>query len=712
MTSSKSQRLELTWFNKDKALIPTENGKYGYSWVDPRDPRYCETRTLVEGEYVAGVQAPKEDGLSYSELADLEPTTDNLLVNGESGDVLEALTRVPELADKYLGKIKLCYIDPPFNTEKTFTHYEDNLEHSVWLTMMRDRLVHIKKLLSDDGSIWVHLDDSENHRMRVLMDEVFGPGNFVAEVVWQKADSPRSDGGKISIDQDVILVFGRSAKFYAKRLPRLASRDALYKSPDGDPERWVSGDPAAPGADRGARQHPGVYGIQNPVTGELVYPARGRVWSNTQVDVLKMLGETAQYRCSEADLTQRSLATGIALERLRADVPDLVLDGPRLTGADIYEGRVLPRLYFTKGGTGGLKMKKYLSEIAPDRATQSWWTKEDVGHNRGAKKELTALFPDQNPFATPKPERLLERIIHVATNPGDIVLDVFAGSGTTAAVAHKMSRRWVTAELLAETVQKFTLPRLTKVVGGEDQGGITSTDGERVDATENGLPDDLSGPEAFALTQALSKIAKAVTAPVDLSKVVGDAVRADSKADDPVLDGDEAKELRRLMRKLAGSESAETDFLPYVRKVAGDQLKTRKSPDTINWRGGGGFRVATLSPECFDYDPDIGLVTLTPAAFEGDNLARNTAAHMNFHLTPNHPVFTGKRGKTRLLVTTADATPEFADELVAHLGDDEKLVLASTSVDPDAQQALRAARRGSRVVHIPNDLFRIHEIEG
>ncbi|WP_163376029.1 site-specific DNA-methyltransferase [Dietzia sp. Alg238-R159] len=711
MSTSKAQRLELTWFNKDKALIPTENGRYGYSWVSPQDPRYCQIRPLVLGETVNGVQASKQEGVVYSARADLEPTTGNLLINGESGDVLEALTRVPELADQYLGKVKLCYIDPPFNTEKTFEHYEDNLEHSIWLTMMRDRLLHIKKLLSPDGSIWVHLDDSENHRMRVLLDEVFGAENFVAEVVWQKADSPRSDGGKISIDQDVILVFGRSAKFYAKRLPRLASRDALYKSPDGDPERWVSGDPAAPGADRGSRQHPGVYGIQNPVTGEMVYPARGRVWSNTQADVLKMLGKTTDYRPCEADLNQRAQATGIALERLRADVPDLVLAGPRLTGDDIYRGRVLPRLYFTKGGSGGLKMKKYLSEIAPDRATQSWWTKEDVGHNRGAKKELRALFPEQNPFATPKPERLLERVIHVATNPSDIVLDVFAGSGTTAAVAHKMGRRWVTCELLESNFSQFTLPRLTKVIHGEDPGGITTTAGERVDATEDGLPEGMEASEAFSLTQALGKIAEVVAAPVDLAKVVGAAVRADSKTGEPVLGADEAKELRRLMRKLATSEADNTDFLPLVRKAAGDQLKTRKSPDIVNWRGGGSFRVAHLAPECFDYEPELGLVTLTSAALEGDNLERSVAAHLSFHLTPEHPVFTGIRGRTRLVVMRSAATPELVAEIATHIGDDEKMVIAATAVDPDTAQALRNARKGSRVLHIPADLFRVDEIE-
>ena len=143
----RQQRLELTWTNKDKALIPTEQGRYGYTWVDPRDPRYCETRVLTVDETVAGTRAEKEEGTTYSERADLEPQSDNLLILGESGDVLEALTRVPEWFEKYVGKVKCIYIDPPFNTAQTFANYEDNLEHSVWLTMMRDRLVHLRTLL-------------------------------------------------------------------------------------------------------------------------------------------------------------------------------------------------------------------------------------------------------------------------------------------------------------------------------------------------------------------------------------------------------------------------------------------------------------------------------------------------------------------------------------------------------------------------------------
>lgn len=207
------QRLELTWYNKDMALIPTEAGKYGYTWVNPSDPRYCETHTLIMDDYVEGKQSAKSDEFEYSERADLTPQNDNLLILGESGDVLEALTRVPELADQYLGKVKLIYIDPPFNTQQAFPNYEDNLEHSVWLTMMRDRLLHMRKLLSDDGSIWVHLDHVENHRMRLLLDEIFGTGNFVGEVAWEKTYSPRNDSAGLSSRTDIILVYRRSEAF-------------------------------------------------------------------------------------------------------------------------------------------------------------------------------------------------------------------------------------------------------------------------------------------------------------------------------------------------------------------------------------------------------------------------------------------------------------------------------------------------------------------
>lgn len=233
--SGKPQKLELTWFNKHKALIPTEVGKYGYTWVDPKDPRYCETHTLAIDHVVRGERSPKEGTTTYSERSDLEPTNDNLLILGESGNVLETLTRVPELAEKYVGQVKCVYIDPPFNTAQTFANYEDNLEHSIWLTMMRDRLVHLKKLLSKDGSIWVHLDNVENHRMRVLMDEVFGAQNFRTEIVWQKADGPRNNTDGFSVDHDIILVYSASSQFAVNRLPRGEADNERFSNPDNDP---------------------------------------------------------------------------------------------------------------------------------------------------------------------------------------------------------------------------------------------------------------------------------------------------------------------------------------------------------------------------------------------------------------------------------------------------------------------------------------------
>lgn len=390
----------------------------------------------------------------------------------------------------------------------------------------------------------------------------------------------------------------------------------------------------------------------------MVYPARGRVWSNAQAAIIDMLSETAAYERAEPDLNARAAATGIKLERLRADVKDLVLKEGLLEGSDIYQGGVLPRLYFTKGGKGSLKMKKYLSEIASDRAAQTWWTKDEVGHNRGAKKEIAALFPRQTPFDTPKPERLLERVIHIATNPGDIVLDVFAGSGTTAAVAHKMGRRWVTCELVEDTMEQFTRPRLEKVVWGEDPGGITLTKGERVDATEDGLPEGISAEDAQKLTSLLNK---AISDRDDLKK-------------NPVV-----RELKSL-------------------------VKTARSKDTVNWRGGGSFQVARLAPSCFDYDPELDLVTLTEAA-TGQTLIKSVAANLGFYLTPEDRHFDGVQGRQHLAVVEGVLDDDKVDDLMAHLPQGHTLLIAATIVTEGVREHVRGFKNGSRVVNIPLDIF-------
>ncbi len=598
------QRLQLTWYNKDKALIPTETGKYGYTWVDPADPRYCETHTLVYDEHVAGKQTPKSEELEYSERADLEPQDDNLLILGESGDVLEALTRVPELAEKYVGKVKLIYIDPPFNTAQTFANYEDNLEHSVWLTMMRDRLLHLKKLLSEDGSIWVHLDDVEVHRMRLLMDEVFGAGNFVAEVMWHKTTSSKNDNSGISVDHDVILVYSVNDGYKTwNGLNRSEASEAAYGNPDGDPRGpWRE--------DNYKMKNGSVYPILHPRTGEEIWPPKGQQW-----------------RFSEAT-HKRHLAEG--------------------------------RLWWGSTGNYRLpKVKRFRSEVGDFRVPSSVWTKDEVDTNRRAKQHLKDLFQGEE-FATPKPERLLERIIHIGSNPGDIVLDCFAGSGTTAAVAQKMGRRWVTCELVEDTFKRFTRSRLEKVVSDNDPGGITRTKGERVDATDDGLPEGLNPDDAQKLTSLLNK---------------------------------------------AISENPELKKSADIRAVK-QMVKTRRSKDVVNWRGGGGFQVAHLSPACFDYDPQLGRVMLTAAA-TGQVFIESVAANLGFSLL--HPdddyVFDGRRGNSLLKVVEGVATVEVVDWLASQVRPGETIVLAATSVMDGVRQHLRKAVKGSRVVAVPDDVF-------
>lgn len=655
------QRLQLTWYNKDKALIPTETGKYGYTWVDPSDPRYCETHTLVMDEYVRGEQTPKSDEFEYSERADLEPQDDNLMILGESGDVLEALTRVPELAEKYVGKVKLIYIDPPFNTAQTFANYEDNLEHSVWLTMMRDRLLHLKKLLSDDGSIWVHLDDVEVHRMRVLMDEVFGSGNFVTEMTWEKTYSPRNDSKGIPSVTDVILVYRYSTSFTANSLARTAEMDSRYKNPDRDSKGpWKNADTTAPLA-----QERGYFGgIWHPITGEFVYPPGSRHWSLNYRRLLESLNEFTLYQAvppSPENVETRARLMGIDPSEVRTDMPDLVPCLPEEDAVAESMERInsgeWPEFFIRESGFG---RKFWLSEVA-GRAPINLLKWEDVGHTDAAAKEIKALFPGQNPFSTPKPERLLERVIHIATNPGDIVLDVFAGSGTTAAVAQKMGRRWVTCELVAETFERFTKARLIKVVNDADPGGVTRTQGRRIATEGVELPAGVSPEDAAKFTSVLNKL---------------------------IADDSEAKKDPRVKALKAAA-------------------KTKRTKEVVNWRGGGSFHVAHLSPSCFDYDPALDRVMLTPEA-TGEVLVASVAANLGFSLL--HPdddmVFDGRRGNSLLKVVEGIATIEEVDRLVEQIQPGETIVLAATVVLDGVREHLRRVCKGSRVAAIPDDLFR------
>ncbi|WP_296935071.1 site-specific DNA-methyltransferase [uncultured Desulfovibrio sp.] len=377
------QRLELTWIGKD---------------VRPK----LEPRILLE-DPARSYHAPHR--VSDKDIFD------NMLIHGDNLLALKALEQ------EFTGKVKCIYIDPPYNTGSAFEHYDDGVEHSLWLSLMRDRLELLRGLLAEDGSLWVNLDDNEAHYFKVMCDEVFGRKNFVANVIWQKKFAPQNDAKLIDADHDHILIFGKdSTKTSFNLLPRTEAMDARYKNPDNDPRGpWASGDSL-----RKEFREYAYYEITTP-SGRKVLPPPGSSW-----------------RFNKEEL-------------------------PGLTAEN--------RLWFGADGNGVPRIKRFLSDVKQGIIPQTVWLHSQVGHTQDAKKEIIRINAESI-FDTPKPEKLIQRILEIATNPGDLVLDSFLGSGTTAAVAHKMGRRWIGIEL-GEHCYTHCIPRLQKVINGEDPGGIT-----------------------------------------------------------------------------------------------------------------------------------------------------------------------------------------------------------------------------------------------
>lgn len=340
---------------------------------------------------------------------DEEQAKENLIIQGDNLQALKALLPL------YGGQVKCIFIDPPYNTQSAFEHYDDKLEHAQWLSMMYPRLQLLKELLAEDGSIWITLDDSEAHYMKVLCDEIFNRKNFIANVVWQKRTSPDARL-HLSTAQDNILVFAKNKnQFSLKKLELTHDQAKNYKNPDNDPRGvWVSTDFTA----QGWRPNQ-MYKITTP-KGIEYDPPEGRCWSNLESEFIKLNSDQ--------------------------------------------------RIWFGQKGDARPRIKNFLSEHEGISAW-TWWSNSEVGHNQEAKKEVNLIFGADNTFDTPKPERLLERILHLATNQNDIVLDSFLGSGTTAAVAHKMGRRYIGIEM-GEHAKTHVIPRLGKVIEGE-QGGIS-----------------------------------------------------------------------------------------------------------------------------------------------------------------------------------------------------------------------------------------------
>lgn len=397
--------------------------------------------------------------LSYGEQSE------NMIIKGDNLEALQALLPY------YKGQVKCIYIDPPYNTGSAFEHYDDNLEHSTWLSMIYPRLELLRDLLSEDGSIWISIDDRESAYLKVICDEVFGRKNFVSAISWQRTYSPRNDAKGISSEAEQILIYSKNVGWSPNKLPRTAKMDSKYKNPDNDICAWTSSDVFAP---EGATHQGMVYAIQHPFTGEFIYPYSGAHWAINQENMLNAMQKWAKYTLKDLhDDNVRAEVCGVSESDIRKGVCAIVLDesleSARAHAQRVYKQGKWPKFYFTNKGMGGMRRKTYL-DTSKGRVATNLWQHEEVGHTDEAKKEIKA-FNSTNVFATPKPERLIQRVIHVATNEGDLVLDSFLGSGTTCAVAQKMGRRYIGIEM-GEHAITHCVPRMKAVIDGE-QGGIS-----------------------------------------------------------------------------------------------------------------------------------------------------------------------------------------------------------------------------------------------
>ncbi|KQR30911.1 DNA methylase N-4 [Rhizobium sp. Leaf155] len=379
-----TNRLQLDWMGKGHRARP-------------------EPRILIEDERLSHHAAVRRERDSF----------ENILIRGDNLLALKALEST------HSGKIACVFIDPPYNTGSAFVHYEDGIEHSLWLSLMRERIEVLHRLLADDGSFWVSVDDNEAHYLKVLCDEIFGRRNFVTNVVWQKKYTVANDAKYFSDNHDHILVYAKNKEAWRpNRLARSDEMNARYSNPDNHPKGPWKATPlhAKSGSAKGKDF---AYTFQN-----------GRRWTPPP-GTYPRFSEESLRKMDEGD-----------------------------------------EIWFGRDGTAAPSRKTFLVDLANDGTPPlSVWLSADVGHNHEAKTEAKS-FNAEDVFSTPKPERLLRRILEIATKPGDLVLDSFAGSGTTGAVAHKMGRGWIMVEL-GDHCETHIVPRLKKVIDGEDPGGIT-----------------------------------------------------------------------------------------------------------------------------------------------------------------------------------------------------------------------------------------------
>ena len=416
--------------------------------------------------------------------------SENMIIHGDNLEALKALL------PRYEGKVKCIYIDPPYNTGNEGWVYNDNVNdpkikkwlgevvgregedlsrHDKWLCMMYPRLKLLQKLLAEDGVIFISIDTNELYNLKSICDEIIGSNCFVSDISWQRVYCPRNDSKGIPSEVDHILVYSKTPGWTPERLERTADMDDKYSAPDGDINIWTSAPAHAPGAPT----HQGmVYAIQHPITGELMYPPIGRCWTFGQDKMLERISEWNDYELREIDDFEKR--NEICRGSMTVPTPQkaimLVSDSEdsRKRSQSRYDAGSWPLLYFTSGGKGGMRCKKYLCDM-PGKIVTNLWHFTEVGHTDEALKELKKIFGGKVVFDTPKPPRLIERILQIVGDDNAIVLDSFAGSGTTAHAVLNMNkadggnRKFILVEMM-DYADSITAERVKRVIDGYGEG--------------------------------------------------------------------------------------------------------------------------------------------------------------------------------------------------------------------------------------------------
>lgn len=460
----------LEWIGKDKVVNHHKDVPY----------RVLEHRYTYMGSGQTGEEMP--DG--------------NMIIKGDNLEALKALL------PKYEGKIKCIYIDPPYNTGNEGWVYNDNVNdpkikkwlgevvgkegedlsrHDKWLCMMYPRLRLLQKLLADDGAIFISIDDTELSNLRVVCDEIFGSGRFVSNISWQRTYSTRNDSKGIVNEVEHILVYSKQPNWSPNKLPRTEAMNSKYKNSDNDIAPWRTDNAYAPGA----ATHQGmVYAIQHPFTGMMLYPSNGSCWRYQQSDMLEIMCGWCNYELKDLhDENKRAAVCGVPENEVRKEVMGIVLsDSLEIASSQakkVYKRGQWPRFFFTKGGQGGIARKTYLENVG-GRPPTNLWTYTEVGHTDEAKKQILTVFEGRNIFDTPKPMRLVERILQIAGDKETLILDSFAGSGTTAHAVLNLNkqdggnRKFILVEMM-DYAESITAERVRRVIDG--YGNVDGTRG-------------------------------------------------------------------------------------------------------------------------------------------------------------------------------------------------------------------------------------------